>query len=109
MRLLTKNTEELILQELFKNKNNNELILQELIKTKNTEELILQELFNLNQKFDDLKNSTQRQLKRFATKEELKKELELQAKDIAQIFHNTFNTLEKRENKLKLELLKQIH
>ena len=69
MRLLTQNTEELILQELFK--------------TKNTEELILKELFNLNQKFDDFKNSTQRQFKQIreeiqeleqnmATKEELK-------------------------------------
>lgn len=95
--------------------------------TKNTEELILQELFNLNHKIDKFQIDTQEEfkairaqmatkedLKRFAikedikkllTKEEFKQEMNAQVKDIAQIFHDTFNTLEKRENKLRIELL----
>lgn len=98
--------------------------------TENTEDLILQELFNLNHKIDkfqdetterfkaieekmatkeDLKRyATKDDLKVFATKSDLKHELKIQAKEISEVFHETFRTLQNRENKLRNEfILKQ--
>ena len=40
------------------------------------------------------------------TKEEYKKSMETQNEEIAEIFHNTFETLEKREAKILLKLAK---
>ena len=88
-----------------------------------TENLILRELFNLNHKVDKYQESNQRQfeelrgeiktiketmvtkedIKKFATKEELKRELN----DVSQIFQDTFSELQRREDNLRLELFEK--
>ena len=53
---------------------------------------------------EDLKKfATKKDLEKFATKAELKRELD----DVAQIFKDTFSELQRRENKLRLELLEK--
>ncbi len=80
--------------------------------TKNMEELILTELFKLSDKVNEMatKMATKEDLKRFATKEDLKKytthedlkkALDEQAKDIAEIFQNTFISLEKMNRQME--------
>ena len=99
---------------------------------KATEDMILEQLFHLTRKVDkmqedmatkedikairaematkeDLKNyATKEDLKNFVTNEQLKKEFNKQAKEIAQIFHNTFETMEKREKEAEQRIYNKV-
>lgn len=96
---------------------------------KTTEDMILEQLFHLTRKVDkmqenmatkedikairaematkeDLKNyATKDDIKNFVTNEKLEEEFSKQSKEIAQIFHNTFSTMEKREKEAEQRIL----
>lgn len=122
---MTQNTEDLILQELFNlnhkiDKFQDETrsqfkIMEEKMATKEelkaleekmaTKEDIKAIRAEMATKEDFKKYATKEDLKNFMTREEIKKEFEKQSKDIADIFHDTFRTLQNREDKLRNEFI----
>ena len=132
---MTKNTEEMILQELFSlnhkidrfqddvrtqisDLNLRLKTVEETMVTKNDlaetkkeleqrmDKMVTKEEFEKRMEKMVTKEEFKKEMEKMVTKEEFKKEMDVQADDIAQIFHNTFKTLEKREKQLQLKILK---
>lgn len=126
---MTKTTEELILQELFNlshkidkfqdetrkdikelrtemNKNDEALIteMHENINSLRTE--LKQDIGDLRTEMHENIDSLRIDISKTLTKEEYKKDMEAQSKEIAEIFTDTFKTLEKREKNILLKIAK---
>ena len=111
---MTRNMEELILNELFKlsDKVDKMLTKEEFKKEMEkfaTKEELRQLEDRIEKKFatkEDLKKlATKEDLKQYTTHEELKKALEEQAKDISEVFQNTFITIEKMNRQTEERIL----
>lgn len=114
---MRKATEDIILEELF-NLSHKVDRMQETMATK--EELkALEEKMATKEDIkavraematkEDLKNyATKEDIKEFVTNAQLKKEFDKQAKEIAQIFHNTFATMKKREKESEHRILSKV-
>ena len=115
---MTKTTEELILQELFNLSHKIDKFQDETrndIKELRTEmrENIDSLRAEMNKNDEALRtemreniDSLRSDISKTLTKEEYKKDMEAQSKEIAEIFTDTFKTLEKREKNILLKIAK---
>lgn len=114
---MRKTTEDIILEELFNLSHKFDKIqetmttkeelkaLEERMATREDIKAIREEMATK----EDLKNyATKEDIKDFVTNTQLKKEFDKQAEEIAQIFHNTFSTMGKREKESERRILNKV-